>query len=103
MRKSSGTSPSITANQRLPAAVAGRTFSAAASRLISSCSGLIRRLRRFSQIREDQAFDFEAGAAEIEQQAALQARGFEIVQELGVFHAGKRLERLHFNNYALIA
>jgi hypothetical protein len=40
---------------------------------------LIRRFRRFAQIEEEEALAFEAWMAEVQQQASLQTRGFQVI------------------------
>ena len=63
----------------------------------------VRRFRRFAQILKDESLELEAGTTEVQEQASLQARGFEIVEDLGLFQAGKGLQCLELNDDIFIA
>jgi hypothetical protein len=63
--------------------------------------GLIRRLRRFSQMQsgvEREAMIFEAGCAKIDQQSKPEAGRFQLIDKLGFVIACQLSERFGFYN-----
>ena len=48
---------------------------------------------------QDEAFVLQGGSSEVDEEAFGEARGFEVVDDLGFFVSGEGLERFQFDDY----